>query len=286
MSELMTPLAPLTRTVRKATAAGLASLLASLLTSAWLRNRATVAWLRRAAEEQRRFVADAAHELRSPIAALRTNLEVSLAHPEQTDWPVTTAQALTSVRRLQELAEDLLVLARPDDAERHSELVDAGALARDLVADFRTTHPHRPAYALDVRDSARILGNRSDLGRLLRNLLDNATRHAATRVDLTVDVDRADGNNADGDTVDADTAEKTAEWVVLTVHNDGSDIPAEDRERIFERFTRLAESRSRDAGGSGLGLALARETAVRHGGSLALAPSGPTFVLRLPAAAP
>ncbi|MBF9068003.1 sensor histidine kinase [Streptacidiphilus fuscans] len=274
MSELMTPLA---RKVRTATAAGLAalppSLLASLLAVAWLRSRAAVDRLRRAAEEQRRFVADAAHELRSPIAALRTNLEVSLAHPEQTDWPVTTAQALTSVRRLQELAEDLLVLARPDDPDRHSELVDAGALARDLVADFRTTHPHRPAYALDVRDTARVLGNRSDLGRLLRNLLDNATRHAATRVELTVDVDRA-------------AVEQEAEWVVLTVHNDGSDIPAEDRERIFERFTRLAESRSRDAGGSGLGLALARETAVRHGGSLSLTRSGPTFVLRLPVAAP
>jgi signal transduction histidine kinase len=261
------PKPPEPPTARAVTGTATVAVLASLLAVAWLRDRAAVARLRRAAEEQRRFLADAAHELRSPIAALRTNLEVSLAHPEQTDWPVTTAQALTSVRRLQELAEDLLVLARPGDADRHSELVDAGALARDLVADFRTTHPHRPVYALDVRSTARILGNRSDLGRVLRNLLDNATRHAASRVELTVDVD------------------KEEDWVVLTVHNDGSDIPPGDRERIFERFTRLAESRSRDAGGSGLGLALARETAVRHGGSLDLAPTGPTFVLRLPVAA-
>jgi signal transduction histidine kinase len=110
-----------------------------------------------------------------------------------------------------------------------------------------------------------VLGNRSELNRLLRNLLDNATRHAATHVAVTV---RASDRQ-----------------VLITVGNDGSDIPADARERIFERFTRLDESRSRDAGGTGLGLPLARAIAEQHGGALTLAPTGPVFTIQLPVSA-
>ncbi|MEY9926366.1 signal transduction histidine kinase [Catenulispora sp. GP43] len=225
---------------------------------------ATLDRLQHSAEQQRRFVADAAHELRSPIAALRTNLEVSLAHPEHTDWPTTTGQALAAVRRLQTLAEDLLYLARPGDQPRHTEPVDPAELAHDLLTEYRHTHTSGPHYTLSIHTTGQVRGNRSELNRLLRNLLDNATRHAASRVAVTIAAENGQ--------------------VLITVDNDGSDIPTADRQRIFERFTRLDESRSRDAGGTGLGLALARAIAEHHGGALTLAASGPTFTICLPVA--
>lgn len=222
--------------------------------------------LERAAEQQQRFVADASHELRSPITALRSQLEISLAHPEKTDWPEAARDALTATRRLQALADDLLFLTRPDTEPHQAALVDLAGLARELADETRAVQPDAPAIHVRAPATAPVRGHALHLTRLLRNLLDNALRHAHTSV--TVSVERV------GDT-----------WRAQ-VHNDGPDIDPADRERIFERFTRLDESRSRHAGGSGLGLAIARDIAVRHGGTLHVAPEPPgggaTFVVELP----
>ncbi|MFJ8625521.1 sensor histidine kinase [Kitasatospora sp. NPDC093550] len=229
---------------------------------------ATLDRLERSAAQQQRFVADASHELRSPIAALRTNLEVSLAHPERTDWPTATQEALTSVERLQQLTEDLLFLARgthPATAGQHTT-VDLAAVLRELADQYRPVFGARLALRVDAPEPVPVRGSRIRLHRLVRNLLDNARRHATAEVVMS--------------------ARRTPYGCVLEVRDDGPGVPPEDRERIFEPFTRLDEARSRDTGGSGLGLAIAADVATRHGGTLrvAHAPRGARFVLELPSA--
>ncbi|MFI6769717.1 ATP-binding protein [Streptomyces sp. NPDC050355] len=217
----------------------------------------TLAALEASVERQRRFVADASHELRSPIASLRTQLEVAVAHPELLDVPGAVADTV----RLQRLAADLLLLARLDAGERPAD-------ARvDLAAMVREESSQRVGDRIPVRAgesaSVEVAGSRSQLGRVLGNLLDNAQRHAASSV--RVDVVRA------------------GEWAVLRVEDDGPGVPEAERERIFERFVRLDDARARDDGGAGLGLAIARDVAVRHGGTLAVR-EGAVFELRLPVA--
>ncbi|GAU65511.1 putative two-component histidine kinase [Streptomyces sp. NBRC 110611] len=222
----------------------------------------TLAALETSVERQRRFVADASHELRSPIASLRTQLEVGVAHPELLDVPGAVADTV----RLQRLAADLLLLARLDAGERPADArVDLAAMVREEVSqrvgDRIPVRVAEPA-SLEVR------GSRSQLARVLGNLLDNAQRHAVSSVRVTV--------------------ERAGEWAVLRVEDDGPGVPEGERERIFERFVRLDDARARDDGGAGLGLAIARDVAVRHGGSLTV-PEGPAragavFELRLPPA--
>ncbi len=221
----------------------------------------TLAALQTSVERQRRFVADASHELRSPIASLRTQLEVAAAHPELLDLD----GAVEDTVRLQHLAADLLLLARLDAGERPADArVDLAALAREEAGG---------RAGVSVRDDAgaaggvTVAGSRGQLGRVLANLLDNAQRHARSAVEVSV---RRDGDLA-----------------VVGVADDGEGVPEADRERIFERFVRLDAARSRDDGGAGLGLAIARDVAVRHGGTLTVhdAPAGGAlFELRLPAA--
>ncbi|KES05507.1 histidine kinase [Streptomyces toyocaensis] len=217
---------------------------------------ATLAALETSVERQRRFVADASHELRSPIASLRTQLEVAAAHPGLLDLD----GAVEDTVRLQHLAADLLLLARLDAGERPADArVDLAALAREEAAE-------RPGVTVDA-EPAEVTGSRGQLGRVLANLLDNAGRHARERVTVTV---RREGA-----------------WAVLGVADDGEGVAEADRERIFERFVRLDAARSRDDGGAGLGLAIARDVAVRHGGTLttgAAPAGGALFELRLPLA--
>lgn len=220
-----------------------------------------------AAAQQRRFVADAAHELRSPLTTLLASLEVALAYPERTDWPAAATTAARQTRRLQALAEDLLLLARLDTRTpiTDPETVDLTALASRLTEQYPLAE--RPlTLTCDSTAPAHAHGNPDEYERLLRNLIDNAARHAAHRIQITV-------RNQDA-------------WVVLTVHDDGPGVPAEDAERIFERFVRLDDARSRDHGGTGLGLAIARDLAHRHRGTLTLSPRtlGACFQLRLPQA--
>ncbi|MGW8061436.1 sensor histidine kinase [Streptomyces ziwulingensis] len=215
----------------------------------------TLAALETSVERQRSFVADASHELRSPIASLRTQLEVAAAHPELLDLD----GAVEDTVRLQRLAADLLLLARLDAGERPAEgRVGLAALAREEAAG-------RAGVSVRCEDAVAVAGSRGQLGRVLANLLDNAARHARSAVEVSV---RRDGDRA-----------------VVAVADDGEGVPAADRERIFERFVRLDTARSRDDGGAGLGLAIARDVAVRHGGTLTVhdAPAGGAlFELRLP----
>ncbi|MFE6753289.1 sensor histidine kinase [Streptomyces sp. NPDC057684] len=220
----------------------------------------TLAALETSVERQRRFVADASHELRSPIASLRTQLEVGAAHPELLDVDGAVADTV----RLQELAAGLLLLARLDAGERPGEArVDLATLAGEELSQ-------RPAGRVAVRthlEPVEVAGSRSQLARVAGNLLDNAQRHARSRVDIAV---RAEGP-----------------WAVVEVADDGAGVPEAERERIFERFVRLDDARARDDGGAGLGLAIARDVAVRHGGALTVRSSpagGALFELRLPVA--
>ncbi|WP_320776731.1 HAMP domain-containing sensor histidine kinase [Streptomyces sp. CRN 30] len=216
----------------------------------------TLAALQASVERQRRFVADASHELRSPIASLRTQLEVGAAHPELLD----VGGAVEDTVRLQRLAADLLLLARLDAGERPADgRVDLAALAREEARN-------RPRVTVRAGEGAVVEGSRGQLGRVLANLLDNAERHARSAVEVTV--------GREGGTA------------VLGVADDGEGVPPADRQRIFERFVRLDAARSRDDGGAGLGLAIARDVAVRHEGTLTVAEApagGALFELRLPA---
>ncbi|MET9518524.1 HAMP domain-containing sensor histidine kinase [Streptomyces sp. NPDC002994] len=222
----------------------------------------TLAALEASVERQRRFVADASHELRSPIASLRTQLEVGAAHPELLD----VEGAVRDTVRLQGLAADLLLLARLDAGERPGRArVDLGALVREEVSQRTADRVPVVVKGSGVFDVA---GSRGQLARVLGNLLDNAQRHARSSVEIRL---RGVGGA-----------------VMVEVADDGAGVPVGERERIFERFVRLDDARTRDDGGAGLGLAIARDVATRHGGSLSVGEGeggGALFTLRLPAAA-
>ncbi|REE95680.1 sensor histidine kinase [Thermomonospora umbrina] len=224
----------------------------------------TLQRLQRFVEGQRKFVADASHELRSPLTALRAQLEVALAHPDDEDWPAVALAALSEADRLQRVVTDVLMLAKLDAGVRtEREPVDLGELART-----EAERPRRVPVHVQVRDVAHpvvVSGSRSQLVRVLTNLLDNAERHA--RSEIRISVRREDGQ------------------AVLEVADDGSGIPPEERERVFQRFQRLTESRRRDAHGTGLGLPIARDVCVAHGGGLVAEESeqgGALMVVRLP----
>ncbi|MFJ9694283.1 ATP-binding protein [Kitasatospora sp. NPDC101183] len=222
--------------------------------------------LEAAGVRQRRFIADASHELRSPLTVLRTQLEVALAHPDPQVRADLVAGALEDTERLQALAADLLLLARLDATGqgRPEQAVDLAELVHQTVA-ARTAGPH--PVTVHAEAAAPVAGDPQWLRRLLTNLLDNAQRHAREGVSVRL---VAEGGHA-----------------VLDVANDGPPIAPEDRERIFERFTRLDDARSRDDGGAGLGLPIARDIATLHGGTLTApdTPGATTFRTRLPLSA-
>ncbi|MFG1708316.1 ATP-binding protein [Nonomuraea sp. M3C6] len=218
--------------------------------------------LQRSVETQRRFVSDASHELRSPISALRAQLEVANAYPDETDWQATGKRALAAADRLTGIIDELLMLARLDaGAVAPRRVVDLVRVAKDQV---RRREGAQVPIVLDSCGAAPVFGSPIQLDRLLTNLLDNATRHAATRVDLEVEVE--------------------GDRVVVMVTDDGDGIRPKDRERVFERFTRLENARAKDKGGSGLGLPLSRDIATAHGGTLTVADHEPgaRFVAVLP----
>ncbi len=216
-----------------------------------------------AATAQRRFVSDASHELRSPLATIRQHAELAQAHPDVTSIGELAEVVSEEGLRLQGIVESLLLLARLDEgASTHDEAVDLDDIALGEVRRLR-------AAGIDVDGSgihaARVHGDPRLLGQLVRNLADNAVRHSRGRV--AIGVTPSDG------------------YVFVTIEDDGTGVPAEERERIFERFVRLDEARSRDAGGSGLGLAIARGIAASGHGTLTVDDSrwgGARFVLTLP----
>ncbi|GAA3067037.1 sensor histidine kinase [Streptosporangium carneum] len=217
--------------------------------------------LEEAAEQQRRFASDASHDLRSPITAMRAQVEEALHYPEDTDWKAKANEMLVSLDRLQAIVSDLLILAKLDSgAPALKEPVDLGRLCREEVSRRRRC----VELVCEAEHGVVVLGNRVRLARLLTNLLDNAERHAASRVTVSV--------AAHGDTA------------VVEVVDDGAGIARDQWEVVFRRFTRLDASRNRDAGGTGLGLPIARQIAEAHDGTLRLEESaqGARFVLRLP----
>ncbi|MFI5529795.1 sensor histidine kinase [Kitasatospora sp. NPDC051853] len=202
--------------------------------------------------EQRRLVADASHELRTPVAVLRGSLDVALAHPERADWPSVARTAVTGAERLERLTGDLLLLHRVDERAGPDRLTPLHDLITEQVAE--RAFLGRPPVEVLALDEVLLPAGESLLGRLVGNLLDNAERYAASRITLAL---RATGGTAE-----------------LTVADDGPGIAAADRERVFERFVRLDESRDRLHGGSGLGLALVRGIAEGLGGTAtAVAPA-------------
>jgi signal transduction histidine kinase len=208
--------------------------------------------LEQAVGRHRRFVADAAHELRSPLAVLRTRLEIAPPQP-------LTAEALTDVERIQRLTTDLLLLARLDaGAPLEHEEVDLGQVAAEEA--MRTRPRTAVRVELRVRPGIVVHGSGEQLRRLVANLVDNAVRHATAGV--VVDL------------------RKRAGEAVLEVGDDGPGIPHEHRDAVFDRFTRLDEARARDAGGSGLGLPIARDIAAHHGGTLVVADAAHGALLR------
>ncbi|WP_435852591.1 sensor histidine kinase [Streptomyces sparsogenes] len=223
---------------------------------------ATLDRLHQAMTRQRQFVADASHELRNPIAAVRAQLELALARPSRTDWPSAVHKALQDTERLQAVASDLLLLARLDAQEAPPRTpVDLAALAAEEVR----RHPGTVGAGDGGGRPAVVHGSRVQLSRLLTNLTDNALRHARATVSVGVRV-------RDG-------------MVEVSVDDDGPGIPEADRERVFERFTRLDDARARQEGGTGLGLAIAKDIAHAHGGALTVHSSpqgGARLLLRLP----
>lgn len=216
------------------------------------------------ADRQRQFVADAAHELRSPIAALRTQLEVSVLHPEARMDTQQSRGMLTDTERLSRLVDDLLALARLDaNPPVQRQPIDLDDL---VLAEARRARDRGPWLDVSAVSAAQVLGEQAALDRVVRNLLDNATRHA--RASITVQLMSTDG------------------LVTLTVADDGPGIRAADRERVFDRFTRLDDARSSDAGGAGLGLAIIRDVVVQHGGHVSITDNNPgaIFTVTLPAA--
>jgi signal transduction histidine kinase len=238
-----------------------------------------------AQQRQRALVSDTAHELRSPIASIRTQLEVALDFPDSQDWATTARDVHTDVLRLTRLTEDLLLLARLDEqagagsAAVHGQVVDLEAVSRSVGCRYAEARVTVTVISGAGTGALEVYGVPERLERLLVNLVDNAVRYAKSSVTVA--------------------ALRDGDWVELSVTDDGPGIPAADRDRAFGRFTRLDDARSRDgaeAGGAGLGLAIVRATAQSHGGTASLtggangaslednAPTGLRAVVRLPAA--
>lgn len=200
---------------------------------------------------QREFVADAAHELRSPLANMRAQLEVAQRLGDEAPWPTVASDLLIDTTRLSRLVDDLLLLARSDEnaVVVRGEPVDLGQLLPEVAGRFA-------GVTVSVRDGPLwTLGDPDSLSRVVANLLDNAVRHADTTVSVAV--------------------RRGPAGPVVTVTDDGPGIPVEDRDRVFGRFVRLDDARARDGGGSGLGLAIVAEVVRQHGGAITLGDAGP-----------
>jgi signal transduction histidine kinase len=203
--------------------------------------------LESARNSQRRFVSDASHELRSPLTTIRQHAEVALAHPDRVTPAELADVVLAEQQRMQGLVEDLLLLARADEqVPLAHEAVDLDDLAFEEGHRLRTN----TSKLVDTSGvtAVRVRGDADALRRMVRNVGENAARHASSRVEIAL-AERGD-------------------QVVLTVDDDGAGIPESERARALQRFVRLDESRSRDEGGSGLGLSIVDEVARAHGGSV------------------
>jgi len=224
--------------------------------------------LEKAAKTQRQFVSDASHELKSPLTSVRTQLEVALTHPEQADWQDVGAKVLEENLRMQQLINELLELARMDEQDPNvyvgeQQVLDLDDIVFTEVKAFQIRKVHT-----DGVSAGQVRGNPSQLRQMLRNLLENAVRYARDEIRVGL--------------------ETVHEHVILVIEDDGPGIPPQERERVFDRFARVEESRSRSVGGTGLGLAVVQGIVQRHGGQISVGRAGiggARFEITLPAAA-
>ncbi|MFF3906243.1 ATP-binding protein [Streptomyces sp. NPDC001848] len=217
-----------------------------------------------ATRRQRQFIADAAHELRSPLSSLHTQLEVAVRHPGSADWAARGPALVEESERLSRLVDDLVRLARLDARPR----LRMGPVDLDEIVFHEVRHARRhTSLVIDQHavGAARVYGDGDALARVVRNLLDNAIRYAVRRIEVSLGV-----------------RDRTAQLVVA---DDGPGIPVADRRRVFDRFTRLDGARARDTGGSGIGLAIVRDVVVAHHGRIGIEDNTPgaRIVVRLPA---
>ena len=213
-------------------------------------------------ERRRQFVADASHELRSPLAAIRTQAEAALA--ETGGDHELAAGILAEAERMSTLVDDLLSLARHDEA-----LAPPGVpVDLDDVVLTEASRPRRVAVDVKAVSAGQVRGRADELTRVVAHLLDNAARHAESKVAVGL--------------------ESVGDHVMLSVDDDGPGVPLEHRDRIFERFVRLDEARERDRGGAGLGLAVVASVVEAGGGDVTVTDSeqhgGARFTIVLPAA--
>lgn len=222
--------------------------------------------LQAAHESQRRFVADASHELRSPLSTLRASLEVASADRSGASWPTMHATMEAEVERMTHLVEDLLLLAKADEQGLRLNPTDVDL--DDLVAaEARRLRTHGTVQVSAHLAPVRISGDPVKLAQAIRNLADNAARHARGRVGLALRLHD--------------------DQVLIHVDDDGPGVPVGERDRVFDRFVRLDSSRERASGGSGLGLAIVREIVTGHGGTVEVDRSpwgGARFTISLPVA--
>ncbi|HEV3363857.1 MAG TPA: HAMP domain-containing sensor histidine kinase [Acidimicrobiia bacterium] len=233
--------------------------------------------LQRSAERQRRFVADASHELRSPLASTRAQLEVALSHPDPAVWEALAADLLLENTRMERLVNDLLFLARSE--ERPAGLAGAAPLdLDDIVLSEARRLRLRGRVQVDISrvSAGRVYGVADHLTRVVRNLVENAERYATSTVRLELRRVHTNGRGAQ---------------IQLSVSDDGPGVPLEHREHIFDRFIRLDDARSRPdddgSGGAGLGLAICREIVTAHGGLIWVTDArdgGARFVVQIPVA--
>ncbi|SDI88942.1 Signal transduction histidine kinase [Frankineae bacterium MT45] len=230
-----------------------------------------------ATSRQRTFVGDAAHELRSPIASARLQLEIAQRLGPETDWNEVAGDVMVDVDRLQRLVDDLLALARSDEAGgalTRREPVDVGELAQSLLPQYSESRvpvevviapqdrapeafegPEAPegADGADTFGPLTVSGDPDGLRRIVVNLVDNALRYASSSVTVQISAEGEGRRN-----------------VVLAVSDDGPGIEPNERGRVFDRFYRVAASRSRGTGGTGLGLPIVRDLVRAHGGNIVL----------------
>ncbi len=219
--------------------------------------------LRRADSSRRAFVADAGHELRSPLTTIRVLLDMLAEDRSEAERRVIAERASAETDRLSVLVQDLLELASADEGALRLERVEVD-LDDVVLAETASLRARGMPVAVTV-EPTRVVGDPHRLGRVVRNLLENAERHRENEVRLTLDQDAGDA--------------------LILVDNDGPPVAPEERERIFWRFVRLDDSRTRDTGGTGLGLAIVAEIVRAHGGTVRaeVAPDGwCRFSVRLP----
>jgi signal transduction histidine kinase len=224
----------------------------------------------------RRFTADAAHELRTPLAALRGGIEVALRAPRSVEEHRRVLQSsLEDVERLIRLAEDLLLLSRTSadigaGVGPARQRVELESIVLDVL-DVGTQLAHGTGVSLRLEDCAPavVVGDAADLRRAVLNLVDNAVKYTPAGGKVEVGLRLADG------------------WASIVVRDTGPGIDPADAERIFQPFVRLEAARARASGGSGLGLSIARSIVLVHGGVVTLTSTpgvGSEFAIRLPVA--